>query len=567
MTDETKKEADAADATAPKAEEPVSADSATPTADETKKEEENDTAAAAAKTAPPEEEKEEDDENAKKSIASLVERLRFFFSNANLRQDKWMRYQLDQNGCVTLDSLLRFQTIKKISTDKALLAKAAQEESLKELIVYSEERGEIRRVVPFDWRKMGDGSHLSLYVKNVPVTKEPNEEENKSDDAAVEKKEEDGKKEGDADVQMKDGEEKPEKKEQEEEVDAMKKEGESKDGKEDDKMVEDKKDDKTKKENVKPFRPRYAVNRDEIKALFEPYGRVGIVNLRFGRKGSDGKLYYGPDQRQPRGRGHRRDGQSFGEILPMGVAIVEFETEEGHERACKDLLPRDGENDPATALEIKGNKLTVEKMRPPRVFHNGDRDNSSARKNNKRKHDNNDDNGKENNSNEEAPAHEEDNKFEPVTLEWSKGCVISISGLSTTTCDRESIREAVSDILGVSTDVKTSGMYVDYTRGASSGKLRLKESKPTEMKELVEKLNNGSVKIADEAVGEAKVLEGDEEEAYWKDFIGFLNNRKKMRDEEKRQNKRQRMGHGRHGRGGRRGGRGGGRGYMRGSRR
>lgn len=49
----------------------------------------------------------------------------------------------------------------------------------------------------------------------------------------------------------------------------------------------------------------------------------------------------------------------------------------------------------------------------------------------------------------------------PIKLEWPKGCVIILTGLSTTTCDHESIREAVSETLGVSTDVKTSGLYVD----------------------------------------------------------------------------------------------------------
>ena len=47
----------------------------------------------------------------------------------------------------------------------------------------------------------------------------------------------------------------------------------------------------------------------------------------------------------------------------------------------------------------------------------------------------------------------------------------------------------------------------------------------------------------------AKILEGDEEEKYWKDFVAWLNNRKRMQFEE-RVSKRQRSG----GRGGGRGG-------------
>ena len=368
------------------------------------------------------------DDNNATMISDLTERLHFFFSNANLRQDKWMRNEMKQNGCITLEQLLKFHTIKSISTDKVLLAQAAA--ALKDELTYDEEKEELRRVVPFDWETMGDGSHLSLCCKNVPLTN--NEEE------------------GD------DGEKK------------------------------------------------YAVTRDELKALFEPYGKVGIVKLRFGR----------------------RDGQAY----PLGMAIIEFENEEGMEKASADLLSKEEGEAPTKELEIKGNKLTFEKVKPMKCFQN---------KNSKRSR------GDDVNDKEGG---EEDGeiKFEPVKVEMIKGCVISLTGLSDETCDRESIREAVSGILKVTKDIKTSGLYVDYTRGETSGNLRLTESKPEEMKELVDKLNDGSILIANTKVGSAKVLEGEEEVAYWKGFEEFLNNRKKMALEEKKQKKKQkRFSHGR----------------------
>lgn len=362
-------------------------------------------------------------------ISDLTERLHFFFSNANLRQDKWMRNEMKQNGCITLEQLLKFHTIKSISTDKVLLAQAAA--ALKDELTYDEEKEELRRVVPFDWETMGDGSYLSLCCKNVPLTTEE---------------------EGD---------------------------GEKK----------------------------YAVTRDELKALFEPYGKVGIVKLRFGR----------------------RDGQAY----PLGMAIIEFENAEGIEKASADLLSKeeDGDAAPTKELEIKGNKLTFEKVKPMKCFQN---------KNSKRSRGDDDGNDKE------GGHDEEEIKFEPVKVEMIKGCVISLTGLSDETCDRESIREAVSDILKVTKDIKTSGLYVDYTRGETSGNLRLTESKPEEMKELVDKLNDGSILIANSKVGSAKVLEGEEEVAYWKGFEEFLNNRKRMALEEKKQKKKQkRFSHGR----------------------
>ena len=355
--------------------------------------------------------------------SELVERLHFFFSNANLRQDKWMRNEMKENGCITLDQLLKFQTIKNISTDKTLLAKAAAE--LKDEITCDVEKEELRRVVPFDWETMGDGSHLSLCCKNVPLTEEE------------------------------------------------------------------------KSEGEKAFygtKHEYAVTRDELKALFEPYGKVGIIKLRFGRK--EGKAY------------------------PLGMAIIEFENEEGMAKASADLLPAEEEESAAAAktLEIKGNKLTFEKVKPMKCFQNK---------------------SKRSREDKQEEEEEEEIKFEPVKVEMVKGCVIALTGLSDETCDRESIRDAVSDILKVTKDIKTSGLYVDYTRGATSGNLRLTESKPEEMKELVSKLNDGTILIANAKVGSAKMLEGEEEVAYWKGFEEFLNNRKRADLEEKRQKKKQ----------------------------
>jgi len=331
---------------------------------------------------------------------------------------------MKENGCITLDQLLKFQTIKSISTDKQLLVKAAGE--LKEEITVDAEKEELRRVVPFDWETMGDGSHLSLCCKNVPLTEEEKSEGEKAFYGA---------------------------------------------------------------------KHEYAVTRDELKALFEPFGKVGIVKLRFGRK--EGKAY------------------------PLGMAIIEFENEEGMAKASAELLPKEGE---AKEIEIKGNKLTFETVKPMKCFQKGAK---------RARDDKKDDNDKQ------EKEEEEEIKFEPVKVEMVKGCVIALTGLSDETCDRESIREAVSDILKVTKDIKTSGLYVDYTRGATSGNLRLTESKPEEMKELVAKLNDGTILIANSKVGSAKMLEGEEEVAYWKGFEEFLNNRKRADLEEKRQKKKQ----------------------------
>ena len=69
----------------------------------------------------------------------------------------------------------------------------------------------------------------------------------------------------------------------------------------------------------------------------------------------------------------------------------------------------------------------------------------------------------------------------------------------------------------------------------------------------VDKLTDGSITIANEKVESAVILEGEKEEEYWKEFNIFLNNRKRMREEEKmmnaRNNQRQKFGKGKVGRG------------------
>ena len=59
----------------------------------------------------------------------IVERLEFFFSDANLRMDKFLRGVIMDSytgGFVEIETLLKFNTIKKLSTDPAVIAAAAE---------------------------------------------------------------------------------------------------------------------------------------------------------------------------------------------------------------------------------------------------------------------------------------------------------------------------------------------------------------------------------------------------------------------------------------------------------
>jgi hypothetical protein len=123
------------------------------------------------------------DSNNTAIIAKLMERLHFFFSNANLCQDRWMRNQMTTtnrgicNGPLSLKVLMRFNTLKSITKDKLLLAAMVKSYNLMGLISYNKEKEEVERVMPFDFKTMGDGSKLSLYAKNVSVRDSPPKDE------------------------------------------------------------------------------------------------------------------------------------------------------------------------------------------------------------------------------------------------------------------------------------------------------------------------------------------------------------------------------------------------------
>lgn len=109
-------------------------------------------------------------------VKAVAERLSFFFSDANIRQDKFVRYRIlgdesDYPHQLTVECLLKFNTIKKISEDEAVVVAAAK--SLDFLNV-SEDGKAIGRVKPFTKDDMDKNLPLTLYVSGLPVNRENN---------------------------------------------------------------------------------------------------------------------------------------------------------------------------------------------------------------------------------------------------------------------------------------------------------------------------------------------------------------------------------------------------------
>lgn len=102
------------------------------------------------------------------TLEAIAERLRFFFSDANVRQDDYMRNFLLRKNGVPVKALLRFNTIKKLTTSPAAIVQAVKMLCSDTLIVMDRYDYAIGRREPFTMAKINDNIPLSLYVYNLP---------------------------------------------------------------------------------------------------------------------------------------------------------------------------------------------------------------------------------------------------------------------------------------------------------------------------------------------------------------------------------------------------------------
>lgn len=406
----------------------------------------------------------EDDVKAKDSV---VERLAFFFSDANVRQDTFLRKLLMDKAndrVVPLDALLRFNTIKKHTNKPEVLIAAAKE--LSDTLVVDENKKTISRIVPFTKEQMNDNIPKSLHLENLPLV--PLD----GDDAAA-------------------------------------------------KAGEDEKLDK-----------KYLVTVDEIREVFEKFGKVVIIKLKFGTTPeNNGRVGGNGDSEQKKRK------------YPLGSAMVEFDTKDGLDKAAEATLTvKEGEEvEPKEAVTFgSGDKKQVAQIQLLSEWIDNFRKNHKSPQSDKKR-------------SRDEKEEEDDTPLPTYKFDWNSGCVIRISGLPEG-CDRESLLEAVAKGLDVEVDeVKSRKIYADYSRGQTDGAIRFVEDPDKKVAVLAKKLKDGNIKISGEhKVGDAIVLEGDEEKKYWENFIEFKTKQIQEKEMEKRNRKKQKKGG--HGRGG--GGRG-----------
>jgi len=389
-----------------------------------------------------------------KMIEEMAQRLKFFFSDPNLRFDRFMKSQMNSNAdkCVPIEKLLRFKSLSSISMDPDTLVKAVEtSELIKNFLRLNENRDGIGRVIEFDVKTARDNIPYTIILRGLPFDSEG--------------------------------------------------------------------------------RRAFTVN--DIKELLKGYGEFALIRLRFDKTNKQ----------------------------PKDSAFVEFEELEMAIKAISELIPPTAEDgkessEPKIKLSFKDSPLTVESMADwlaRKKLNKEEKTKGDENVGEKRKgQDEDSDDGAEEDSDEDKPVEEEViavKKEDGFDIVWKEGCVIRIEGLPEE-CDREAIQEAVQD--------EKKLLYYDYSKGQENGAIRFAEPSD-KVKELANKLNNGEIKIKNQAVKSAKVLEGDEEKEYWQKVVEWKRKQRQQRSQSGGRDGRGGRGRGRGG-GRRGGGRGGGRG-------
>eukprot|EP00980_Cylindrotheca_fusiformis_P024385 scaffold11809_cov128-Cylindrotheca_fusiformis.AAC.24 len=107
-----------------------------------------------------------------KAIDDVKDRLEFFFSDANIRQDRFIRKLLmdtngEEKGRVPVVSLLKFNTIKRYTDKTEVVVMAAK--ALPDLLTLNESESSIGRKVAFTEEMMDGNIPKSLYIKDLPL--------------------------------------------------------------------------------------------------------------------------------------------------------------------------------------------------------------------------------------------------------------------------------------------------------------------------------------------------------------------------------------------------------------
>jgi len=102
-------------------------------------------------------------------LRQVGERLSYFFSDANMRNDRYMRIELNEGkNSIPITKLLKFNSINCITTDPKVLALATEKICGSKLEL--KDGMSIGRKDPFDYEKSkGKNIDLSIFISNLPI--------------------------------------------------------------------------------------------------------------------------------------------------------------------------------------------------------------------------------------------------------------------------------------------------------------------------------------------------------------------------------------------------------------
>lgn len=228
---------------------------------------------------------------------------------------------------------------------------------------------------------------------------------------------------------------------------------------------------------------QYVNTREEVAELFSQYGKVALVRMI--------TAYNKKEQKR----------------VAVGKGFVEFADAEGFEKAVADLC---GES-PKNVLKLADEELRVKTMQAWLDKKAAGKDEKAG---NKRAR--------------EEKLEQEKAEIEAIqfTLDWKKGCVIKMEGLPDG-CDREMIIATVKSFFGDNVEARA-----DYSRGDKDGKIRFTKH-DEKINEFTSKLNDGSVTLGDAKITKASLMEGEEEEKYYADYIAFRTKQMREKAQEK----------------------------------
>ena len=106
-------------------------------------------------------------ETSPETLSKLKSQLEFYFSDANLKSDKFLLQKLSQSEFIPLSVMLAFQKLKKI--DPQVSVTSLQEAvKLSEILELSDDLKSLKRKIKFDPLSFSSVKYL---VSNVPLTK------------------------------------------------------------------------------------------------------------------------------------------------------------------------------------------------------------------------------------------------------------------------------------------------------------------------------------------------------------------------------------------------------------